>query len=508
MRDGQVARPDASSTLDSDGDGLTDAEEVALGTDPNDADSDDDGLSDGEEVALGTDPNDPDSDGDGVSDGEEVFLGTDPTVADGACADDRGVTTAGRRPVDIIVAVDNSSSMSGEIDAIVARINEDFAAILEANGVDYQVILVSRHGSIDHGRNSCDDHGICITTPLASSACDPLGAPGSNARFRHYSVCVDSEDSFRKLARSFDDSPPGWAGGGFLESQYFDDASDDDSTVTLTDAPAGWSTWLRPGALRAFLEISDDDSDRDASDFTDWLYSRDPMYFGTPEAPNWVFHSILGIDENSPADEPYGPADDVVTDTCNGGQGIGRDYQELSRDSGGLRFPICNNDSFDVIFQALAGDVVEGPSIPCRYSPATAPGAPAPDFDRVIVVYEPGTGTPRAVSRVADSAACATGTQFFVDEGQIVLCPDLCSTVEADPDGEVSVRVGCAATCGNGRIETGEECDDGNLEAGDGCDEMCTGECGDGVVNGAEQCDDGNLEAGDGCDANCRSELQ
>ncbi|MCB0345840.1 MAG: fibronectin type III domain-containing protein [Bdellovibrionales bacterium] len=41
---------------DSDGDGLTDSEEAAYGTDPNDPDTDDDGVSDGQEVADGTDP--------------------------------------------------------------------------------------------------------------------------------------------------------------------------------------------------------------------------------------------------------------------------------------------------------------------------------------------------------------------------------------------------------------------------------------------------------------------
>ena len=58
---------------DSDGDGLSDAEESAAGTDPNNPDTDGDGLSDGEEVDVyGTDPNNPDTDGDGMSDGEEV----------------------------------------------------------------------------------------------------------------------------------------------------------------------------------------------------------------------------------------------------------------------------------------------------------------------------------------------------------------------------------------------------------------------------------------------------
>ena len=43
-----------------------------------DPDSDGDGLTDSQEAALGTDPNDPDSDGGGINDGDEVILGLDP----------------------------------------------------------------------------------------------------------------------------------------------------------------------------------------------------------------------------------------------------------------------------------------------------------------------------------------------------------------------------------------------------------------------------------------------
>ena len=47
----------ADDATDADGDGLSDAEEVEIGTDPTDADSDDDGLTDGEEVLEeGSDP--------------------------------------------------------------------------------------------------------------------------------------------------------------------------------------------------------------------------------------------------------------------------------------------------------------------------------------------------------------------------------------------------------------------------------------------------------------------
>jgi ELWxxDGT repeat protein len=70
----------AAALADGDQDGLDDQDEVAQGTDPDDADSDDDGLSDGAEVLThGTDALDADTDGDGYSDGEEVdVLGSDP----------------------------------------------------------------------------------------------------------------------------------------------------------------------------------------------------------------------------------------------------------------------------------------------------------------------------------------------------------------------------------------------------------------------------------------------
>ena len=60
---------------DSDGDGLRDADEVKLGTDPLNPDSDGDGIPDGDEVnRYRTDPLNPDSDGDGIPDREMLEL--------------------------------------------------------------------------------------------------------------------------------------------------------------------------------------------------------------------------------------------------------------------------------------------------------------------------------------------------------------------------------------------------------------------------------------------------
>ncbi len=63
----------SSTSGDIDGDGLSDIDEAAYGSDPLNRDFDADGLLDGEEVYVyGTDPLNNDSDGDGLLDGEEV----------------------------------------------------------------------------------------------------------------------------------------------------------------------------------------------------------------------------------------------------------------------------------------------------------------------------------------------------------------------------------------------------------------------------------------------------
>jgi len=72
--------------IDTDGDGYSDAEEIAAGYSPFnpapikaiDSDVDGDGLSDYHEILFGTDPFNPDTDGDGYTDFAEIDNGYDP----------------------------------------------------------------------------------------------------------------------------------------------------------------------------------------------------------------------------------------------------------------------------------------------------------------------------------------------------------------------------------------------------------------------------------------------
>lgn len=89
-------------SVDADGDCVPDALEPRMGLDPTLIDSDGDGVPDGdidsdmdgltncEEVGLGTSPIHPDSDGDGFIDGEEVEFGSDPLDPDSLPIDPGG----------------------------------------------------------------------------------------------------------------------------------------------------------------------------------------------------------------------------------------------------------------------------------------------------------------------------------------------------------------------------------------------------------------------------------
>jgi hypothetical protein len=73
------ATSSAATSLDSDGDGLTDVQEAVLGTNPNNSDTDGDGLTDYQEVCIyGTNPLKADTDGDSYLDGAEVKNGYNP----------------------------------------------------------------------------------------------------------------------------------------------------------------------------------------------------------------------------------------------------------------------------------------------------------------------------------------------------------------------------------------------------------------------------------------------
>ncbi|HVZ36974.1 MAG TPA: hypothetical protein VG963_31325, partial [Polyangiaceae bacterium] len=315
--------------------------------------------------------------------------GTDPTSDQSAsmgpldparaCATTEQAATLVKQPVDIIVILDNSGSMEDEAASVEANINVNFANVLTQSQVDYRVILISRHRVGPRDASATASTSVCVQVPLSGLAsCDDAPQPVFSDRFFQYSTKIESNDSFDVALDTY--APP------------FDDSSRADK---YDQAPNGWSAWLRPGAKKVFLEVTDDDSDLAAADFAQGLSALSPNDFGSdPTHPSFTFHSIVGLAEKDPPTAAYAPDEPVQDHKCTGNNGdvtnSGKTYQELSQLTGGLRFPLCQYDAYDVVFQRIAQDVTERRSITCDFPLPAAPGGAQLDLNDVALSYAPG----------------------------------------------------------------------------------------------------------------------
>jgi hypothetical protein len=117
------------ANADTDGDGLDDATELLLGTDPENPDSDGDGLTDGEEVNIyATDPLMTDSDGDYLGDGDEVNVyGSDPNHDDTGDLAPRGNPdgTLGTGDLVVLMRLVLTLETPDAREAVIADMNHD-----------------------------------------------------------------------------------------------------------------------------------------------------------------------------------------------------------------------------------------------------------------------------------------------------------------------------------------------------------------------------------------------
>jgi hypothetical protein len=366
--------------------------------------------------------------------------GTIPVGGDsgsgGVSGDTCGVTSAMgmlvKEPVDIIIILDNSGSMHEEMGAAEANINVNFAQILDTQSVDYRVILLSRHrdGTRTTGETE-ENTSICVSQPLSGLATCPGPDPVFSERFYQYNLKVESDDSWDKTLLWYN-------------------TPDDDGDDAL--APNGWGAWLRAGAKKVFIEMTDDTEDMTAAAFTEGLTALSPDHFGTPEAPTFTFHSIIGIKEKANPTEAYLPTEPFEAEVCTGnGADIvnsGTVYQELSIATGGLRFPLCQFPGYDAVFQRIAEDVVITSSIACDFPIPPPPAGSTLDLGKVAVSYNPEGGDSNDAvefGQAATSADCQENA-FYIENNRIYLCEEACSSLQQDPFAMVDVLFKCEST--------------------------------------------------------------
>lgn len=347
------------------------------------------------------------------------------------CAVAQAEATLTKEPVDIILVLDNSGSMAQELQAVEDNINVNFASILAASDVDYRVILISRHRKdvrADAGESSTS---ICVSSPLSGLAKCPGPKPVNSARFFHYNEKIESHDSLESIL-------------------LFYNRADTRSALTTV----GYHEWLRAGAKKVFLELTDDDEGGPddtqpytVESFFAALVKLDPAQFGTdPAKPNIVWHSIIGLQEKPMPSDAYQPTEAVQPGKCTGNadkiSSAGAIYQEMSRRTGGLRFPLCQFGAYDVVFHRIAEDVVTKAQVACDFPLPEAPPKQTLELDKIAVSYGTAQGMPAQLKQAKTSADCQADA-FYIENSRVYLCAAACDAVKATVGAAVQVLFTC-----------------------------------------------------------------
>ncbi|TAK25187.1 MAG: hypothetical protein EPO40_22705 [Myxococcaceae bacterium] len=235
--------------------------------------------------------------------------------------------TATRAPVDILLFVDTSGSMTEETAAVNANMNR-LAMIMGASGLDYRVIMVARRGTARLQ--------VCIPSPLGGAAC------GDSERLRHINVSVDSVNGLRQ-----------W----------------------IATQPM-WLSFTRPGSLKFFVAITDDESSLSADAFHSTVITW-------PGFSSYVFHSIVGYESRT----------DCPTLARRGGV-----YLTLTSRTRGLAARVCSTD-WTEIFTSFARDITS------RANAWTIDGDARPDTVQVWIVAADGTRTQLTTGWTYDAAS-------------------------------------------------------------------------------------------------------
>jgi hypothetical protein len=184
--------------------------------------------------------------------------------------------------------------MDAEMALVQAELN-GFAAALSGAGVDLRLVLVN--------------DGICVPAPLGSGAC-----PGDQNLpiYRHTIHYVGSTHVFSSILNTY----------------------------------SSWSAWLRPGASKTLVAVTDDDDSLGTSQFASQLA------LAAPGLEGYRFHSIVALSN------------------CPFSSAVGTQYVQLSQQTGGQTFDLCDQD-FGPDFDAIASDILSTPSSYCTSSTST-----------------------------------------------------------------------------------------------------------------------------------------
>ncbi len=317
----------------------------------------------------------------------------EPLVQPDAAADPQAecaeaFAEAKRAPVDLIVSIDQSTSMVHEIGSLHANINL-LPSLLAESGLDYRVVMVAARETPYPG------YGVCVPPPLGGPDC------GSNGTaYRAVDQLVMSNDTLMLLL----------------------------TTLSSADPRLSFRDFLRPEAIKVFIPITDDESSLSGASFDlELLGRRGGSLFGTAEARRYMFFPVIGS------------LDYPSTAQCATSFAAGNEYQYLASLTNGKWFSVCQ-PSLEPILQAIGESVAK--TLVCEVDIPEPPAGSTLDLTKINVRVTPENGSEIVVpqDRTRPCEEGADGWQFSSDKKKIVLCGSSCTAAKRST---ISVGFGC-----------------------------------------------------------------
>jgi hypothetical protein len=256
-----------------------------------------------------------------------------------------------------------------------------------------------------------DSQGVCVPPPLGTG--EPACESGPEGRLLAVHEGVSSTNAFEVVLEQYE----------------------------------SYRDFLRPEAAKVFLWITDDESNMPEDDFRAALTALEPsgMFDRT------IHNAIVGY---------YGDTawNDESAGSCSTLADVGEQYLQLATcvDSGGAPIAdcipgsiarVCESD-WRPIFEDIAMGVIAGVPVVCEFDIPAPPEGSVLDLDAIRVTYRSGDLVRAMLSRVDGVGAC-TGEGWYFDDPvsptQMVLCPDVCRDVQADPEANLDIALGCFA---------------------------------------------------------------
>lgn len=297
------------------------------------------------------------------------------------CAGEEATAMNAPAPIDVIWAVDSSSSM--ENDARIVQDNlDEFAAFIAATGVDYHVVFIS-------------DRGFVTPSPLFAS--DP-------EHFLFVDRSIGSQDVFTRILDQF----------------------------------PTYQSFLRPDAVTHVVGVTDDDDDMSAAAFIATMSG--PSHLGRA----FTFHAIAGtlmtiMIGPIPTDVPCTRGLDIPV------MREGERYFDAARMTGGLELSICTDDWSGLFDDLAREVSVSVPLPCVYSIPAAPGGMTFNRDQVNVEHTPEGASAPAVFPRAPDEASCSGTSWYYDDATtptEVRLCPEACAAVTAGP-GTVAVRFGC-----------------------------------------------------------------